>query len=100
MYNRAAMLIKQFFDIQSSWNGGQMEPSDWYSGAGSSPRKEYISSLENWRKGCHMGEEVPTDSTVGSGEGISEAKPGNSSIPPQSKFCKSSFFQSSFFLTT
>lgn len=54
--------------MQSSWNGGQMA-SERNNGAVSSPKKDYITQLENWRKGCQMNQEVHYD-----GEDINEAR--------------------------
>lgn len=51
------MVTFSYISAQSSWNGGQTEPSEWSGGAGSTPKKEYITQLENWRKGSHMDEE-------------------------------------------
>lgn len=56
-----------------SWNGGQVEPSVW------SPRNDYITYLENWRKGSQ--EKVPDR------EDISEGRRGISDLD-HSKLCK------------
>lgn len=76
--------------MQSSWSGSPAEGSDSNRGVGSGPRTEYISQLENWRKGCPMDEEV-AEAIVGSGE--DETRRSNN------KWCKlCSFPPSSFIL--
>lgn len=54
--------------------------NEW-NGVGSSPRKEYITRLENWRRGND--EEVPDG-----GEDTSEARRGTSSALGNNKCCK------------
>lgn len=66
-----------------------MDPTEWNGGTGSSPRKEYMtrsSTLENWRKGGRMEEEVPGGITA---TGASEAWRGIGTATGYNKWCKS-----------
>lgn len=84
--------------LQVSWNGsssGAMDPTEWNGGTGSSPRKEYMtrsSTLENWRKGGRMDEEVPGSGSI-TATGASEAWRGIGTATGYNKWCKYEFLQ-------